>query len=366
MAPRLATRALVGLALALGAAACLAPPPPIVVGTPFGDVRADTPEKAREIAGLLEELAPRVRELLPGSQDRTVDVWVQNELQVYRFHKRPESVRGFTLLASEFRAKRIHLQEGGQSPWYLSHELVHALIGPSWKRLPGILEEGLGDVIAEKLNPEFAFHIRAHRLLNASALTGGFYLNVAYSAPRAGRSSREWPRYVSSTRVLTETSVPRQRLQDLFQTSRAELHRRWPELPESFYGFAWLVVARICDRGGIEALHRLCLRAEAEGLDLVPPEWIFAAADMDPEQIDADFLTSCFGPAEIHAASYLQSELFTGLALELFAPLCGDLSARQLLFRVRPAFRASDGTEVPFFRIPPLSDGIFRGWRRRS
>ena len=137
-------------ALGLLASSCLAPPPPIVVETAYGDVRARTPATAEEVAHLLEGLAPRVQELLPGSQDRPVDVWVQQELRVHRFHKRPESVRGFTLLSNEFEARRIHLQEAGQSPWYLGHELVHALIDRSWAPLPGILEEGLADAIAER------------------------------------------------------------------------------------------------------------------------------------------------------------------------------------------------------------------------
>ena len=127
------------LLLASGLGSCLAPPPPIVVETPFGMVRASSADKAAEIATLLRRLAPQVRALLPGSQDRPIDVWVQENLRVYRFQERPRSVRGFTLLSGEFDAKRIHLQESGQSPWYLAHELVHALIGPSWHTLPGIL-----------------------------------------------------------------------------------------------------------------------------------------------------------------------------------------------------------------------------------
>ena len=54
-------------------------------------------------------------------------------------------------------------------------------------RLPGILEEGLGDVIAEALNPEYRNHIRAHRLLNASAFTGGLRIEVLYRDPQAWR-----------------------------------------------------------------------------------------------------------------------------------------------------------------------------------
>ena len=44
--------------------ACLAPPPPIVVETPFGDVHADSERKASEVAELLERLAPEVQAIL--------------------------------------------------------------------------------------------------------------------------------------------------------------------------------------------------------------------------------------------------------------------------------------------------------------
>ncbi|MFT5690484.1 MAG: hypothetical protein ACI8PQ_003341, partial [Planctomycetota bacterium] len=99
---RTGPRGLISLTLVLlltaASAGCLAPPPPIVAQTPFGDVRAESIEKADEFADLLERLVPRVHELLPGSQHRDIDVWVQDRLRVYRFTERSESVRGFTLL----------------------------------------------------------------------------------------------------------------------------------------------------------------------------------------------------------------------------------------------------------------------------
>ena len=355
--------AVLACVFALLASACLAPPPPIVVDTPFGSVRASSEAKAEEVAGLLEELAPRVQELLPGSQEREIDVWVQDELRVYRFHKRPESVRGFTLLSDEFHAKRIHLQEDGQSPWYLAHELVHALIGPSWRTLPGILEEGLSDVVAEELNPNYADHIRAHRLLNASAVTGGFYVRITYSHPDPNLRPREWRRRESASRVQTAESIPLATIQELFTTPRSELHRRWPEIPEAFYGFSWLVVSRITERHGLHGLHRLCEQAESEGLELVPAEWLFAAADIDPDELGPSFLTSCFGRGEMLAAANLQPDLFTELAFDLLRPIQANLSPRDLLRFVNPAFRLDDGSELRFRFIYPLRDGIYRAWR---
>ena len=85
-APRKPHRSSTTIALLVAAAtsACLAPPPPIVVDTPYGAVHAEHAETAAEVAVLLEDLAPRVQGALPGSQDRAIDVWVQDELRVYR------------------------------------------------------------------------------------------------------------------------------------------------------------------------------------------------------------------------------------------------------------------------------------------
>lgn len=344
--------------------ACLAPPPPIVVDTPYGEVRADSEAKAEEIAGLLSGLAPQVREVLPGCQERPVDVWVQDELRVYRHSKRPESVRGFTLLTDEFTAKRIHLQEEGQSAWYLSHELVHALVGPSWRPLPGILEEGLGDVVAEILNPDQAFHIRAHRLLNSSVFTGGFYVHLSYSVPEQGVESRKWRRRIGSTRVQMSSPLDPEVVRRLFTTSRKDLHVDWPEIPESFYGLAWLMTSRIVERHGLEGLHELCLRATREKREMVPLPWLLAAADMDLERLDAEFLTSCFGPRELRAAASLQTELFAKLVVDLLTPHRGGFrSLRSMIYWINPSFLLADGTDVRVRTIAPLTEAIDRRWR---
>jgi len=242
--------------LALFACSCLAPPPPIVVETPFGDVRADSQAQADRVANLLTELSPRLRRILPGCQDRTIDVWVQNELRVYRNQRRPESVRGFTLLRDEFEARRIHLQDQGQSSWYLAHELVHALIGPSWKALPGILEEGLGDVVAEALNPDFDNHIRAHRLLNAASLSGGFDLTVTYAEPTPDTHPWRWPRREQTLRVeaFDPAGEPTDAI-ELLEASRSELHRKWPEIPESLYGFNFQSLAPLTGPGYFVAVQ---------------------------------------------------------------------------------------------------------------
>jgi len=344
--------------------ACLAPPPPIVVDTPYGEVRAESEAKASEIAHLLSGLAPQVRAILPGCQQRPIDVWVQDELRVYRNSKRPDSVRGFTLLTDEFSAKRIHLQEGGQSSWYLAHELVHALIGPSWRPLPGILEEGLGDVVAEMLNPAEASHIRAHRLLNTCVFTGGFDVHVAYSVPDDGVDSSHWRRAVRSMQVQKGESVGPATIRKLFKTSRKDLHVDWPELPESFYGLAWLVTSRIVERHGLDGLHDLCLAATREKRDVVPVDWILAAADIDLAHLDPAFLTSCFGPRELRAAAMLEPTLFTDVVMEVLGPSKAEFrSPRAMVYWMNPTLVAADGSEVRVRTIPALLGAISDRWR---
>jgi len=347
------------LSCALFVSGCLAPPPPIVVDTPFGEVRASSRGKATEVAQLLERLAPEVRALLPGAQERSIDVWVQEKLAVYRFHQRPESVRGFTLLEDEFEAKRIHLQEGGQSPWYLSHELVHALIGPTWAPLPGILEEGLGDVVAETLNPEYQNHIRSHRLLNASAFTGGLALDLVYGTRRRGPLP---PTHVSARLDFSDPVDPHV-LGRLLATPRSELHQRWADIPESFYGISWLIVSRIVERIGMDGLHGLCLRATAEGRSLVPLEWIERAADMDMGRLDPVFLASCFDRPTLQTALYLRPEPFADALLAALEPLNGQGSFREVVRATRPVILLGDGSEVPLsYYLGPLYASLGGGW----
>jgi len=341
------------------AAGCLAPPPPIVVDTPFGEVRAASASKASEVAELLERLAPEVKAMLPGAQDRPIDVWVQDELAVYLFHKRPESVRGFTLLEDEFDAKRIHLQESGQSPWYLAHELVHALIGSSWAPLPGILEEGLGDVIAEALNPEYEEHIRSHRLLNASAFTGGLELEVVYRQPDPD-SPRSWSLVRQPGILRLGAPVSPGTLADLLRTPRSELHERWADIPESFYGISWLIVSRAVERIGLTGLHDLCGKATAAGLELVPIAWLEEAADLRLDQLDAAFLASCFDRRSMQTALFLQPEAFAELLVDSLLPLHGRIGFSDLFRRARPAIRLANQSEV---QVGTYSGPVYRAMR---
>jgi hypothetical protein len=358
--PRSLTPLLFGL-LGFLLGACAAVPPPVAVETPFGVVRADTQPKATEVARLLNDLSPRVRAALPGTTDRPIDVWVQKVLRDDSNGERGAGVKGFTLLSGEFRAKRIHLLENGELSWYLSHELVHAHLDASWRTLPGILEEGLGDVVAEQLNREHAGRIRAHRLFTSSGFFDGVLFRLAYHLPGEERWVETPVRIEVLGDAIDEDVV------ELVGLSRHELRDRYREVPEPFYGLAYLIVSRIVERGGFESLHTLCAAAEKEGLDVVPAERIFAAAGLDADAFGPELLATFFGHDETRQLLMMQPEIFADTVASYFrSSLVEDVSTRTLLFRINPSLRTAEGDLVSLRRVWPVRQKLIARWRDRT
>lgn len=347
----------VWIAALLWGASCAAPPPPIAVDTPYGLVRAETDGKAKEVAEMLARLSPRVQEVLPGTTEREIDVWVQSVLRSTRHGERAKGVKGFTLLAGEFNPKRIHLLEDGELSWYLAHELVHALVDESWRPLPGILEEGLGDVVAEQLNAEYAHRIRAHRLFTSSGFTGGVLFRLVYRLPAGSKAWVEAPMRLQVLDDYDEVGV-----EELLALSRRELRKEWRELPEPFYGLAYLIVSRIVERRGLDGLHALCLEAAEEDLDVIPPERILAAADLDLHEFTPDFLAGLFGRAETRQLLLMQPEMFGDTIASYFKSNHGGLTSRELLYRVNPSLRSSDGSLLRLRNLWPVRQRMLADW----
>lgn len=350
--------ALLGALNVLGA--CAATPPPVAVDTPFGRVCAESSSKADEVAELLSDLSPGVQELLPGTKDREVDVWVQSVLRDSRGGERAEAVKGYTLLIGDFQAKRIHLLQDGELAWYLSHELVHALMDESWSTLPGILEEGLADVVAEMLNEEHAARIRAHRLFNSSYFFGGLVFPLAYQEPE---NDGEWTEGAVFVQPWEDMQPPD--IEGLLACSRQDLRREYPELPEPFYGLAYLVVARIVERGGLDALHSLCIEAEAAGQEVIPSTRLLEAAALDLERFGPELLAVEFGREEARQILLMQAETVSRSVVAFFQARLGDISTRTLLYRVNPCLRSSDGSLLRLRSLWPLRRKLVEQWRSR-
>ena len=113
-----------------------------------------------------------------------------------------------------------------------------------------------------------------------------------YRKPGTGRRG-EWVE--TPVQLELRDAVPPVEVGELLSLSRRELRREWRELPEPFYGLAYLVVARLVDEVGFEGLHALCVEAEAQGLDLVPAERLLATAGIPADALDSEFLAGEFG-----------------------------------------------------------------------
>lgn len=266
------------LLLSFAGTACQAVPPPSAHAGPSALVRAPAPEQAAEASAQLESLQPRILATLPDSRRRELEVWIQASPALYQHSASDyEEADGFW---SE-RYGRIHLREGAEDrERILAHELVHASLGESWTRLPGTVEEGLCDVVSGLLCPEQAPQMRAGRLSAAAFATGGMQLEVELAVPTAQHPLGVELGCVSRVRLLGSV-LPTLDPGDVFEVEAGLSSTELPIVEKKvLYGLSYVLVERIVERSGFEGLHALCLRAEAEGLEEVPGDWLLDAADL--------------------------------------------------------------------------------------
>ncbi len=274
----LRARALVApLALVLGA--CQVLPPSEEARGSQGTVRAASQARALEIVRALDDLAPRVRALLPDARERPLSVWVQEVPELYWLpHTIMPEADGFYAPGMH----RIHLREQAEDlERTLAHELVHATLGESWEALPGTLEEGLCDVIAARLCPASAARLRAGRLSSACLALGSIEFELEGSLPAEACADGVRLCFLAHLRVDGPTAAPVDPLDVLRSSAGLSSAKLSPHLKKALYGLAGMVVQRIVDRRGIEGLHELCLRARSTGQRHVPSGWILEAAGLD-------------------------------------------------------------------------------------
>lgn len=264
--PRRTAAARWTLLLALTLAAC-AGPPPASVETPYGQARAATQDRARQLALLLSDLTPRVRELLPDALERDTEVWLDD---FPGLTDRPDVV-GLAAPGSgriRIRADRL----GRDADFVLVHELVHALLGPSWEPLPSVMKEGLCDAVARRLAPTASRPVTALRLFDALTAYPGAALELAYFEPVLGSLERLPVPLADRTAPDPFTAL---------QQPGPGVHLRGLDDDDPvLYGYGLLVVERILERRGLAGLHALCRQAGGRGLDLVPLPWILEAAEL--------------------------------------------------------------------------------------
>jgi hypothetical protein len=259
--------------------ACQVSPPAESFQAHEGLVRADDAVRAGEVGAMLDRLAPRVRALLFDSRSGAREVWLQAEPALYAFHTSTyNDADGFWAEG----ARRIHLRERSENvERTLAHELVHASLGPSWRLLPGTLEEGLCDCISARLCPDSAARLAAGRLSSAAFATGGLLLELVFELPRDERVAGIDASCAARLRLEGDPPVVVDPLRVFDVRAGLSSTALGGDEKKAYYGLAFLVVERILDRVGVEGLHDLCVDAGREGLPEVPVQRLLAIADLD-------------------------------------------------------------------------------------
>ena len=258
--------------------ACMVQPPASRVQAAEGVVRAGDLMEAHNTSLLLDALGPRVEALVPfSSLPDDLEVWIQGQPRLYAF---PGSqVADAEGLWSEHHHRVLLARNADNLERTLAHELVHAALDEPWHLLPGTLEEGLCDLVSAKLCPDGTARLRAGRLCSAALACGGLKLELRLSWPD---DKREWLARVTLSGE-DQGEKPQSRVFDvqagLSSTALTSGTKR------GFYGLAFLVIERAEAAIGLQGIADLCLKADAQGLDEVPPAWLLDAAGLVDETL---------------------------------------------------------------------------------
>ena len=356
------SRRLSGLAFAaalLGLAGCEAQPPRAAVSTPYGEVRADRPDDAQELAESLQRLRPMVLALLPDAVARPTEVWLDPSL-----HESADGAPGIAALTSLGQG-RIRIGTGAAGigrDFLLAHELVHAHMGPSWDPLPAIMKEGLCDALACRLVPQDAARARALRWFAARFAFGRQELLFTCALPAFGGRT--------STRLaISSPSTPRRGpIEALELPGRGVALHDGQADEDVLYGYGLLLVERAIDRIGLQGLNALCVRAEHEGRSVLPTEWVLWAAELDDEPSTWQrALAESLGAPELTA---LTEHLADGLAEAAVSSTrwkFPDLDGEAFLRQAQPMLGLRGGdVQVELAELPALRDALLADWPRHA
>jgi hypothetical protein len=270
---------LMALTLLFGCAAPGGTPPPYVLKTELGSVRAGDEDTTREAARAYLRFAEVLSERVPDMRSPRLDVWVQERLDRSLARYAAGRMAGVTLSRGSRGAYRIEVTredfEGS-----LAHELVHAMLGPSWNTLPPALEEGLCDSLSMDLVS------RGERRLMLLAFATHLDVLDANLFYREIRDSGEpvnmlWELELG---IAFESHVPSASILGLREVlAMRDVHARSSADEMRAYSIGFVLVQLIRERVGIARLHELCRQAAAKGLKRIPSDWVLTAAGVRDE-----------------------------------------------------------------------------------
>lgn len=263
----------------------MATPPSSVLAFEGGRVLAADVTEARAIETFMADLRPQLLSLLPDASFDDLEVWVQDKPSLYRFTS--EATADAEGLWSPSHRRIMLSRHADHLERTLAHELTHAVLGESWQRLPGSLEEGLADHVSAALCEDGAARLRAGRLSSACLATGGLEIDLDVTRKVLGDSPADALRRGWSARIKLKGDTNTTDPLDVFRLSAGLSSTKLDVgAKRGFYGLAFLVVSRIADRDGYGALHQMCEDAAEAGRDQVSLNDVLEAAELSREADD--------------------------------------------------------------------------------
>ena len=267
-------------AVLLALASCVAPPSHLA-SVDGVSIRADSAERA---AGILSRWLDELHAILPDVDEGRLKVFVWDDERYLRKYGNPDLDGRITF--DVFGGPSSLSVAESSLPQSIVHELVHAMLGPSWRPLPGALEEGLANELGFRAwcegepDPEAALQRVRDKWVMISVPRDECKLVIEFDVPAERRRTG----HVYFVKELTPYEhVP---LAEIM--ARPRLVRSFNAVRRGeglFYAMGTLLAGRILDRanGDPRAMHELCVRASAEGLDRVPLTEVLRAAGFSDE-----------------------------------------------------------------------------------
>ncbi|MCA8978151.1 MAG: protein DA1 [Planctomycetes bacterium] len=202
------------------------------------------------MATQLEAIADRLRSQLPGTSEDRIEIWLQDRPQVIWLFPFDHQVGAVT----NFWTGRIHATDSSPDLLIeLAHEMVHAMLGPSWDSLPPTLEEGLCDVMASGVVLP-SEDLRSDRIVRAMAAAGGPPLRLRLHTGDGG-----WSEHVVSVKPDLPGALD---LRDTFSRDSGQVRPYHGDRSRKvWYGLAYVAAKRLVDALGAEGLRELSRRA---------------------------------------------------------------------------------------------------------
>lgn len=239
---------------------CILPPEPnskIRVDRSWGFAGAASTHEAEELASVVEDVLPELSEL-GGFRARSLRIHLSEELGNPR-------IEGITV-ESGFGDAWIAVRRGRESlKNTVAHEMVHFYFDGVLSRFSNVFQEGLAEYMAGELYPDPKRRKRMLVFVAASYLDN-FTIEVQTE------SGREHLPYL----VQPVPSV-----EELFELDWYDHLTSEPRVSETLYGLGLLMAERI----GWDGMVELVERADREGLNHVPGEWVRSAAGLEPPTV---------------------------------------------------------------------------------